>query len=395
MLKNATLVLALVFLVISCGAPEGESQSKPNIQKQESRLEASTKVNFTCFEDGQCSDSFVLSINSASDFPLYCTGYLANKNHMIVPSHCLAKASCEQIAAKTISGEILKCKSIEDHNTKIDKKKTFNGEFSVVELTPSLEGELTPVSDSKMRDFHYYQLWYVRKNLGNSGYQLRRMRYNCRKTTDNVIFPGNNYDSSVVAMKNCNLKNEAMGAAVVDTRSGEVLGLVHDAISEDKTYRRFMHGRRGTSLTLATPINCILKEFNMETKSYDDSLKYCNRPVYRPGTENFSKQLKSLFTFSSTRSIKNVFTRLTSDELTGEVKREFFAMEYEVLPYRYPRVKVCRFNPYLDRNYEVYGGDYTLGCYDEKLNVVYKETQMENSFSIYDDFGNLAIKVHY
>lgn len=395
MLKSATLLFAIVFLLCSCGAPVDEGKPNSKIGKLESKLESSTKIKFSCFDGEQCSDSFVLAINSSGQFPLYCTGFMADNKHMVVPANCLANASCKDVAAKTTTGDVHNCKQIQTPKNNFKESLTFNGKFSVVELDRPVRGNLRAISTSNMRDFNYYQLWYVKKEIGKSGYQLRHMRYNCRRTEDNVIFPSNNFDSSVVAMKNCNLRNESMGAVAVDIRNGDVLGLVHDAVSEDKTYRRFMHGRRGLTLTLATPINCILKSFDMETHSYDESLDYCDSPVYRPGSQGFARHLSSLFNFSSNRSVKHVFTRLSYDFITGRKQREFYALEYEKRPYQLPKVQVCRFSPYLNRNYEVYGGDYVMGCYNTDLEIVFQENQHQKSFSIYDDFGNQAIKVSY
>lgn len=381
--------------MISCGTSGGEGQQQQKIEKQESKLDASTKVNFTCFEEGKCSDSFVLAVNSAGDFPNYCTGVLSDDSHMVVPSRCLENAQCSDIAAKTTSGEIHKCKNIQNESHSIDKGLTFNGDFAVVELDRPVRGDLSEISAAKMSDFNYYQIWYIRKKLGTTGYELRNMRYFCNKTIDNVIFPSNNYDSSVIAMKNCNLRNESMGAAVVDSHSGEILGLVHDSIVEDKTYRRFMHGRRGETLTLATPIRCILNEFDSVSRPFKNTPDYCNQPVFRPGTEEFSKQLRSLFIFSQYRKVKHVFTRETYESSKGSKRRDFYAVEIFKRTYGYPEVKICRFNPFLNRSFEVYGGDYTLGCYDVSMDVVYHEGRSERSFSIYDEFGNIALKVNY
>lgn len=386
----------LAVALISCGAPESDNGgSAPTVRRSESNLESSAKVAFDCFEEGECSNSFVLSINSAAEFPKYCTGYMADASNMVVPAECLTGATCENIAAKTISGKIHHCAEVRTFKDDNHSHITYNGKFSIVRLKEEVSGSLSEVSNSKMSDFNYYQLWYVDKKNDNSGYQLNRMRYNCRKTRNNVLFPSNNADSSVVAMKNCNLRDVGIGAGVVDTDTGDVLGLVHGSIAEDSTYRRYMYGRKGISLTLATPIKCALKNFQAIPKIGYEETSYCDMPVFKPGTASFSDQLHKLFRFPLDRNIKYVFTRLGHDSERFFTYREFYALEYETVPYQYPQVKVCSFSPYLTRSYELYGVTSIGNCVTRTLKIVYKENTSEKSFSIYDDFGDIAIKVRY
>ena len=99
------ILTALIF--VSCGTPEGSGGSK-QVQRKVSRLDASTKVAFSCYQQGLCSSSFVLSINSSGEFPKYCTGYMADSRNMVVPSECVSSATCVDLAAKTIDGKVHK-----------------------------------------------------------------------------------------------------------------------------------------------------------------------------------------------------------------------------------------------------------------------------------------------
>ncbi len=393
MLKALTLITISLLVLCSCGTPGGDDGAKKNVTRQTSKLETSTKVKFDCFEEGQCTDSFILFINSAGEFPTYCTGYMADEQHMVVPSHCVAEAKCSSIAAKTTNGRVYQCGEILAGQSQFNEEKTYNGNFTTIKFKEVIPGNYAEISDNKMSDFSYYQLWFIKKKLDNTGYELNRMRYNCRKTNNNVLFPSNNDDSSAVAMKNCNIRDDSMGGGVVDTRTGDVLGLVHGSIIEDKTFRRFMHGRKGSTLTLATPIKCILKTFNLDDEGGEEA-SYCNDPVYRPGTAQHSKQLADLFRFNN-RRIDHVFSRLAGIGDNYIRYREFFALSYESIPYQYPRVRICEFQPYLNRSYEIYGRDFITTCIDANLDIVFRESHLEKSFSIYDGFGDIALKVLY
>ncbi|MFG1499271.1 hypothetical protein ABMA70_03615 [Halobacteriovorax sp. XZX-3] len=393
MLKAITLSIISLLVLCSCGTPGGEDGAKKNVTRQTSKLETSTKVKFDCFEEGQCTDSFVLFINSSSEFPKYCTGYMADEQHMVVPSHCVTDASCSSIAAKTTNGRVYQCGEILEDQSQFNEQNTYNGNFTTIRLKEAIPGDYAAVSENKMSDFSYYQLWFVKKKLDNTGYELNRMRYNCRKTNNNVLFPNNNKESSAVAMKNCNIRDDSMGAGVVDTRTGDVLGLVHGSVNEDKTFRRFMHGRKGSTLTIATPIKCVIKKFNIANYNSEDT-QYCDEPVFRPGTAQHSQKLSQLFRFNN-RNISYVFTRLAGIGEDFLKYREYFALSYESVPYQYPRVRICEFQPFLNRSYEIYGRDFITTCIDSNLDIVFKESHFEKSFSIYDDFGDIALKVLY
>ncbi len=393
LLARITTLILFSALMISCGAPEGDNASGP-IKRIVSKLETSTNVKFDCADEAECTNSFVLAINSAGDFPKYCTGYMASSTEMVVPSNCLEAATCSTIAAKTVGGKVVKCANIKQLESDSRAAEAYNGEFSVVELEDGIDGDFAPISDARMTEYNYYRLWYVAKKHDNTGYTLEHTRYNCRRTRNNILFPTNNDDASVVAMTNCNIRNISHGAVVVDSISGDVLGLVHDEITEDITFRRFMRGRKGSTLTLATPIKCALKKFNMHNISYDET-SYCDTPVFRPGTSDFSQELSGLFRFSSSRNISHVFSRLSALNDGSYQYREFYALEYEFNYYGRPIIKICKFTPSIRPTYEFYYGTSAINCSDTFVEVKFGTTNQGRTFTIYDDYGNVALNVLY